>query len=438
MRRRESCAYYAVPNRAYLDGLPEAPLPEQREAWHYFGQYKIPLLYACLLQNWADPQDGALAPLGGQIALLDGHLFCLMKDWTDVQEATARALTEGNEAYFNEYFALAERYASACTAASADDLSEFLRMVHELEYPWFYLLPMAEAMEAWLSERVSAEELSRYFTPDRETMLGAYERAVAEFARSGGEDEKEAERIAREHAWVGYMHFWGEANAKERVLEAARSSITPSKYEPPSGALPAFVLKATRRATYFRQHFAEACALATLRLHEAFARNGIDADKALWQTPNELLAGAAPSPGVINERIKAFGLWNALITGDELARCIDALVEKVGAVSSFSGTPAAKGYAKGTAKIVLTPADAAKLEEGDILVAHETTPDVVPAMRRASAIVTDIGGLTSHAAIVSRELGKPCVIGTKIATKALKDGDQVEVDATQGIVRILS
>lgn len=58
-------------------------------------------------------------------------------------------------------------------------------------------------------------------------------------------------------------------------------------------------------------------------------------------------------------------------------------------------------------------------------------------MRKAGAIVTDEGGITCHAAIVSRELGKPCVIGTKIATKVLKDGDEVEVDAEQGIVRIL-
>ena len=64
-----------------------------------------------------------------------------------------------------------------------------------------------------------------------------------------------------------------------------------------------------------------------------------------------------------------------------------------------------------------------------------TTPDFVPAMKKAAAIVTEQGGITSHAAIVSRELGVPCVIGTKIATRVLKDGDLVEVDANKGIVR---
>ena len=64
-----------------------------------------------------------------------------------------------------------------------------------------------------------------------------------------------------------------------------------------------------------------------------------------------------------------------------------------------------------------------------------TDPRYVPAMKKAAAIVTDEGGITCHAAIVSRELKKPCIIGTKIATKVLKDGDEVEVDAEKGVVK---
>ncbi len=67
-----------------------------------------------------------------------------------------------------------------------------------------------------------------------------------------------------------------------------------------------------------------------------------------------------------------------------------------------------------------------------------TSPEYIDAIRRAGAIVTDVGGLTSHAAIVSRELNIPCIVGTKIATTVLKDGDLVEVDATNGVVRKLS
>ncbi len=66
-----------------------------------------------------------------------------------------------------------------------------------------------------------------------------------------------------------------------------------------------------------------------------------------------------------------------------------------------------------------------------------TVPDFVPAMRKAAAIVTDEGGITCHAAIIARELGKPCVIGTKFATKVFRDGDLVEVDSEVGVVRKL-
>ena len=77
------------------------------------------------------------------------------------------------------------------------------------------------------------------------------------------------------------------------------------------------------------------------------------------------------------------------------------------------------------------------MNNGDILVAPMTSPDFIVAMRQASAIITDEGGMTSHAAIVSRELGINCIVGTKIATKVLKDGDLVEVDADQGTVKII-
>jgi pyruvate,water dikinase len=79
-----------------------------------------------------------------------------------------------------------------------------------------------------------------------------------------------------------------------------------------------------------------------------------------------------------------------------------------------------------------------KVQKGDILVTSMTTPDYVPAMERAAAFITDEGGLSCHAAIVAREMKKPCIIGTKIATKVLKDGDIVEVDANQGIVKKLN
>jgi pyruvate,water dikinase len=98
------------------------------------------------------------------------------------------------------------------------------------------------------------------------------------------------------------------------------------------------------------------------------------------------------------------------------------------------GLGAAPGRVGGAARILQTVADADRLGTGDVLVAHMTAPDWVPLMRRAAAIVTDSGGMTCHAAIVSRELGIPCVVGTQEATKRLRDGELVTVDATRGLV----
>lgn len=106
-------------------------------------------------------------------------------------------------------------------------------------------------------------------------------------------------------------------------------------------------------------------------------------------------------------------------------------------VKEIKGSVGCKGKVTGTVKLCKFSTEINKVGEGDVLVTAMTTPDFVPAMRKAAAIVTDEGGITCHAAIVSRELNKPCIIGTKIATKVLKDGDKVEVDANKGIVKIL-
>lgn len=106
-------------------------------------------------------------------------------------------------------------------------------------------------------------------------------------------------------------------------------------------------------------------------------------------------------------------------------------------VKEINGQIASRGFIKGKVRIVNSKSQMKKMKKGEILVSIMTTPRLIPAVKKAIAIVTDEGGITCHAAIVSRELRIPCIIGTKIATKILKDGDLVEVDANKGIVKIL-
>ena len=123
-------------------------------------------------------------------------------------------------------------------------------------------------------------------------------------------------------------------------------------------------------------------------------------------------------------------------SGREASRRARDLLENKfrGINSELKGIVGSSGMAQGKVRIVYTNKDLYKVRSGDILVATMTRQDFVPAMRRAFAIVTDEGGITCHAAIMARELKIPCIVGTKYATKILKDGIRVKVDANQGVI----
>jgi pyruvate,water dikinase len=106
--------------------------------------------------------------------------------------------------------------------------------------------------------------------------------------------------------------------------------------------------------------------------------------------------------------------------------------------SEMTGRIAYPGVVSGKARVVLSAKERDLVEEGEIIVAPMTTVDFIQAMKKAIAFVTDEGGVTSHAAIVAREMKKPCIINTRIATKLIKTGDMIEVDADNGIVKILN
>ena len=128
-----------------------------------------------------------------------------------------------------------------------------------------------------------------------------------------------------------------------------------------------------------------------------------------------------------------------IITGTEAKKIKDQLEERIPTAvgGQIRGKTANWGKVQGRVKIIIDRKDFETFKEGDILVAGMTRPEHVPLMKKAAAIVTNEGGITCHAAIMSRELGKPCIIGTKVATEVLKNGDLVEVNANHGVVRKL-
>lgn len=201
--------------------------------------------------------------------------------------------------------------------------------------------------------------------------------------------------------------------------------------------------------TFRTDMFNKAGFVARPLLTEIAGRMGLKYNDIIYLTSLEIIgfleSGKQIPLAVIRERQKAFAV---VLERDNLfvyeGRKLESYVngqlreEIADGAGEIKGNIANHGIVSGTVKIVKSNLDLSKVKKGDILIAPMTAPDFVPAMERASAFVTDEGGILCHAAIISREMDKPCITGTKIATKTFKDGDLVEVDADNGVVKRLN
>lgn len=158
----------------------------------------------------------------------------------------------------------------------------------------------------------------------------------------------------------------------------------------------------------------------------------------------EFRSNTIPSKLALRKRMKGFLLVDGKLILSSLSEFAKEkkielalpLIEKNATV--LKGQTGSSGKVQGVVCRVMGHGDFGKIKKGQILVSPMTMIDFFPEMEKAAAIVTDEGGILCHAAIVAREMKKPCVVGTQIATKILKDGDLVEVNATDGLVKILS
>jgi phosphohistidine swiveling domain-containing protein len=183
-----------------------------------------------------------------------------------------------------------------------------------------------------------------------------------------------------------------------------------------------------------------------LILKEICHRTGITLGEIKYLSPREvsLVFKTKINRKLLQQRVKACVFYwdlngHEAVVGADYKKVMSEILgnQKLSDVDDFRGLTASMGKARGRVKILHSAKEVSKVEPGDILVAVMTRPDYVPAMKRAAAIITDEGGVTCHAAIISRELKIPCIIGTKIATKVLKDGMEVEVNANHSWVKII-
>jgi len=194
-----------------------------------------------------------------------------------------------------------------------------------------------------------------------------------------------------------------------------------------------------KKFTYFNIH------MGAEILKEISRRTNYTLEQLKYTTLGEiqtLLTIKKPTKATLALRIKnsAFILTptgSLICEGNDASRLKKTLFAKTHNqdVQDFRGLSACTGRAIGRVRLIQSAKEMYKMKQGEILIAVMTRPDYVPAMKKAAAIVTDEGGVTSHAAIISRELNIPCIIGTKIATKILKTGDLVQVNANHGWIK---
>lgn len=267
---------------------------------------------------------------------------------------------------------------------------------------------------------------------------------------------KRFNKHVKNYEWIQAANWIGEPIGLEQILEQMTHLVSKPSLSKTKKASRVFSSHAyvASRISYLRQGGAEFSSILMNKafpvLHAIANQAGIPYRDMLNLLPTEIFDGNHIASG-LRKKIKRRRNDNWCMWTDEQdathiiddKAVVDNLVrrfvpkQKNSATSELTGEIANKGIARGVVRVIFATDEFHKMQKGDVLVTSMTTPDFVILMQKASAIVTDMGGLLCHAAIVSRELGKPCIIGTKFATQILKDGDLVEVDADKGVVRIL-
>ena len=342
-----------------------------------------------------------------------------------------------------------------------------------------------EKLKKELKEKVSEKEasacLEAVLSPLTPTPVVSERIELLEIAvkAKGGEGKPEIDRLLEEHArkyaWFPNYSYHtppfskkdfseqlsilledfpdpkAELERLEGVFEARQEKFKQLLYTPSNDEELKFLLKAsvkmielrefgdcTRRRFYHNFRFL---------MLEISKRTGLSLSELNLCTPSEVKEILSEEKTIskqdLETRRKAFLLVmkngefelysgeNALVISKKLLGNLERTENEL------LGTPACQGKSQGAVALINSQEDLSKVVKGSILVSVKTGPDYIPAMRKAAAIVTDEGGLTSHAAIVAREFNIPCIVGTKTATTMLKDGDVVEVDANKGFVRKL-
>jgi phosphohistidine swiveling domain-containing protein len=465
--------------------------------WINYGRWTQGTLSGAFWAHWQETSFGEVfskeLPLP-EILFLDGYTLSPKEEHDAVKDFMLSAYNNKTlEDWFLRFqketlkrevklVALLERQDLPVAAYTKELLLNFL----ELVTPWALLFRYSSSLEEIAIEQGLARDESdivakiRPYTQitwlEKQTAeINELARQVSESIANTATEDMTVEKLSthaprvlenirkhvQEFSWFGTHHWEGDGYTLEKAITDIQNTLKKSLQEQfvkktgdvsdPENEL---VWKILADFVYWRTHCAEVCAKVVFESRDiliGIATNwGLTYQELIYLSATEITEALGKDehsitlPDNFQERFNGYGCYvengtEQVIVGEVLQKYIDAVIPKVETnITELKGTIASKGaVVTGEVRVVMGPKDFANFQEGHILVANETSPDFVPLMKQAAAIVTDTGGITSHAAIVSRELKKPCITGTKIATKIFKDGDIVEVDAEKGIVRII-
>jgi len=294
---------------------------------------------------------------------------------------------------------------------------------------------------------VPVTDIHSQIKPYKKTHLIKYQEEIKDL------NEGDIEEFVKKYEWVGTHMLMGEPLTAEKVREEMKNdfdTLPPKEIKLPEEVK--HIVEIGSKLAYYRTFFVECFEIVAMKyrpiMEKLGEKYGLSWDDLMLFTSDEVieLEKTGRIPENFKKRAEGWGFIkqggdNFLITGKGLDLEMEESLEKIdySNITELRGIVANKSEEKikGVVKIIKETKNIYDLKPGDILVASETTPDYVMGMKIAGAIITNLGGITTHAAIFSREFGIPCIIGTKIATEVLKDGDVVEVNTNLGIVKVL-
>lgn len=275
---------------------------------------------------------------------------------------------------------------------------------------------------------------------------------LSELTQNEKNIKKEIDRIVKNYNWLTIFHYTGKFLTAKDIIEKIQELVQKEQTIKKDSPIPHNkALNIYRYVIFLRTHLAESFAYSNAMakpLLEKIAKNfGIQYDDILHMTGDELLISLRKKVCIVPKeeiasRKKRYSLFlykkRVYILNKKQSDKVFGkphLLERTGKI--LKGIPASSGKVSGNVCIIKNFQDFSKFKPNDILVAYSTTPNYIILMHMAKAFLTQEGGITSHAAIVSREMKKPCIVGIKNLISIVKDGDSVEIDANKGEVKII-